>query len=126
MTKIKKYQKLLEGLLDIYSRKKEHLNFLGRLHSQKAELEKQKYEKDLIDPIIKNKIDEIESKLEYEIKFIKKMNKDLKYEIEKYKDNQEDIYIFINSLYKDKSISIKNCLENLNKSNINAFEDNVE
>ena len=126
LTKIKKYQKLLEGLLDIYSRKKEHLNFLGRLHSQKAELEKQKNEKDLIDPIIKNKIDEIESKLEYEIKFIKKINKDLKYEIEKYKDNQEDIYIFINSLYKDKSISIKNCLENLNKSNINDFEDNVE
>lgn len=40
--KIKKYQELLQDLLDIYSRKNEYINFLRRLHSQKDEFEKQK------------------------------------------------------------------------------------
>ena len=126
LTKIKKYQNLLDGLLDIYSRKKEHINYLGRLHSQKEEMEKYKESKGVIDPIKKSKIDEIEKKLKNEIKFIKKINKDLKYEIERYKENQEDIYILINSLFKDKSSSIKNCIENLNKNNYDDPEDNEE
>ena len=42
INKIKKYQELLQDLLDIYARKKEHINYLGRLHSQKEEFEKQK------------------------------------------------------------------------------------
>ena len=126
ITKIKKYQILLEGLLDIYSRKKEHINFLGRLHSQKEEMEKYKQNNGVMDPVSKNKIDELENKIIHEIKFIKKINKDLKYEIERYKENQEDIYILINSLFKDKSNSIKSCLENLNKSNEEDFEVNVE
>ena len=126
ITKIKKYQILLEGLLDIYSRKKEHINFLGRLHSQKEEMEKYKQNNGVMDPVSKNKIDELENKIIHEIKFIKKINKDLKYEIERYKENQEDVYILINSLFKDKSNSIKSCLENLNKSNEEDFEVNVE
>ena len=126
LTKIKKYQNLLDGLLDIYSRKKEHINYLGRLHSQKEEMEKYKESKGVIDPIKKSKIDEIEKKLKNEIKFIKKINKDLKYEIERYKENQEDIYILINSIFKDKSSSIKNCIENLNKNNYDDPEDNEE
>lgn len=127
IAKIKKYQILLDGLLDIYSRKKEHINFLGRLHSQKEEMEKYKKNNGVMDPISKSKIDELENKLTHEIKFIKKINKDLKYEIERYKENQEDIYILINSLFNDKSNSIKNCIENLNKTNLEEdFEVNVD
>ena len=126
LTKIKKYQSLLDGLLDIYTRKKEHINYLGRLHSQKEEMEKYKENKGVMDPITKGKIDEIEKKLKNEIKFIKKINKDLKYEIERYKENQEDIYILINSLFKEQSNSIKNCIENLNKTNCDYIEVNEE
>ena len=122
ITKIKKYQSLLDGLLDIYSRKKEHINYLGRLHSQKEEMEKLKENKG----VMESKIDELKNKLKNEIKFINKINKDLKYEIERYKENQEDIYILINSLFKDKSNSIKSSTENLNKNNCDDFEVNVE
>ena len=115
---IKKYQILLQGLLDIYSRKKEHIYYLGRLHSQKCELEKQKELNNSISyDIIKNKGDELKSNISHQIKFINKINKDLKYEIEKYKNNQEDIYIFINSLFKDKANVLRENIENLNKEN---------
>jgi hypothetical protein len=126
--KIKNHQKYLQELLDIYSRKKEHLNYLGRLHSQKDDIEKQKTNSGKEDPLIKKKVDELEEKLNHEIRFIKKMNKDLKYEIEFYKDNkEEDIYININSVFKDKAENIKNCINNLNKEiNIEEEEKNEE
>ena len=121
LEKIRKHQILLQGLLDIYARKKDHLNFLGKLHSQKEELEKQK--QDIEDPLINNKIDDLEKKLKYEIKFINKINKDLRYEIEKYKSNQEEIYIFINSLFKEKANTVKNCIKELNKENLEEDKD---
>lgn len=114
LPKIKKHQILLQGLLDIFVRKKDHLNFLGKLHSQKGEMEKQS-QSDNSDPLIKNKIDDFERKLRHEIKFINKINKDLKYEISNYKKNQEDIYIFINSLFKEKANTTKDCLIELKK-----------
>ena len=113
LKKIKKYQILLQGLLDIYIRKKEHINFLGRLHSKKEEMEKENENKN--EYMMKTKIEDLEKKLKHEIKFINKINKDLKYELDKYKENQEDIYIYINSFYKEKSNIIKNSIENLNK-----------
>ena len=115
---IKKYQILLQELLDIYTRKKEHINFLGRLHSQKCELEKQKENNNSAPNILQNKLDELKNNINHEIKFIKKINKDLKYEIEQYKNNQEDIYIYINSLFKEKSNTIKSSIEILNKENL--------
>ena len=115
---IKKYQILLQELLDIYTRKKEHLNFLGRLHSQKCELEKQKENNNSAQNILQNKLDELKNNINHEIKFIKKINKDLKYEIEQYKNNQEDIYIYINSLFKEKSNIIKTSIEILNNENL--------
>ena len=123
LVKIRKYQILLEGLLDIYERKKDHLNFLGRLHFQKDELEKQN---NMSDPLTKNKIEKLEEQLNHEIKFIKKINKDLKYEIEKYKQSQDDIYIFINSLFKDKANNIKINIENLNKENFEDINEDEE
>jgi len=114
---IKKYQILLQGLLDIYSRKKEHIYYLGRLHSQKCELEKQKELNNSISyDIIKNKGDELKSNISHQIKFINKINKDLKYEIEKYKENEEDIYFYINSIFKDKANTVTNFIKDLNNN----------
>jgi len=72
INKIKKYQELLQDLLDIFSRKKEHINYLGRLHSQKDEVEKQKENNNLENPVDKIKIEELEKKLEHEKKIYKK------------------------------------------------------
>ena len=118
LSNIRKYQILLQGLLDIYSRKKEHLNYLGRLHSEKEEIKKENKNN-----AYDNKINELEKKIKHQIKFIHKINKDLKYEIEKYKNNQEDIYIYINSLFKEKSNTIKNTIKSLNKKNFDEVKD---
>ena len=124
INKIKKYQELLQDLLDIYSRKKEHINYLGRLHSQKEEVEKQKENSNLENPVDKIKIEEFEKKLEHEKKFIKKINKDLKYEIGIYKDNkQKEIYNYINDVYKEKAKKIKDSVEYLNKEKLEDEEE---
>ena len=124
INKIKKYQELLQDLLDIYSRKKEHINYLGRLHSQKEEVEKQKENTNLENPVDKIKIEEFEKKLEHEKKFIKKINKDLKYEIGIYKDNkQKEIYNYINDVYKEKAKKIKDSVEYLNKEKLEDEEE---
>ena len=121
---VKKYQALLKELLDIYSRKSEHLNFLGRLHSQKDELEKQKENNKIDNPMTTIKIEEMNKKLELEIKFIKKLNKDLKYEIEIFKNNrQKDIYVYINNIYKEKNNKMKDSLEYLNKDKLEDEEE---
>ena len=124
INKIKKYQELLQDLLDIYSRKKEHINYLGRLHSQKEEVEKQKENNNLENPVDKIKIEEFEKKLEHEKKFIKKINKDLKYEIDIYKDNkQKEIYNYINDVYREKAKKIKDSVEYLNKEKLEDEEE---
>ena len=124
INKIKKYQELLQDLLDIYVRKKEHINYLGRLHSQKEEVEKQKENNNLEDPLDKIKIEEFQKKLEHEKKFIKKINKDLKYEIEIYKKNkQKDIYNYINDVYKEKAKKIKDSVEYLKKEKLEDEEE---
>ena len=117
--RIKKYQELLQELLDIFTRKKEHINYLGRLHSQKGEIEKQKE-----NPMNKIIIKDMETKLEHEIKFIKKINKDLKYEIEIYKKNkQNDIYQYLNELYKGKAKKIKDIIDFFHKEKLDDEEE---
>ena len=124
LKKVKKYQLLLKELLDIYTRKSEHLNFLGRLHSQKEELEKQKENNKIDIPMNKIKIEELNKKLEHQIKFIKKLNKDLKYEIEIFKNNkQKDIYVYINNIYKEKNNKMKDSIEYLNKDKLEDEEE---
>ena len=125
ITKIKKYQELLQDLLDIYSRKNEHINFLRRLHSQKDEFEKQKENGKIKDnPLDKIKSEEFEKKLTLEKKFIKKINKDMKYEIEEFKkNNRKDIYNYINEIYKEKAKIVKDSVEYLNKEKLEDEED---
>ena len=126
--KVKKYQSLLKELLDIYARKSEHLNYLGRLHSQKDEMEKQRENDKFGNPMLKIKIEEMEKKLEHEIKFIKKLNKDLKYEIEIFKNNkQKDIYVYINNVYKEKINKMKDSLDYIYKEKLDDEEEpNIE
>ena len=63
-------------------------------------------------------------KLEHEIKFIKKLNKDLKYEIDIFKnDKQKDIYVYINNVYKEKINKMKDSLEYLNKAKLDDEEE---
>ena len=126
--KVKKYQSLLKELLDIYARKSEHLNYLGRLHSQKDEMEKQRENDKFGNPMLKIKIEEMEKKLEHEIKFIKKLNKDLTYEIEIFKNNkQKDIYVYINNVYKEKINKMKDSLDYIYKEKLDDEEEpNIE
>ena len=125
ITKLKKYKDLLQDLLDIYSRKNEHINFLKRLHSQKNEFEKQKESNKIkANPMDKLKIEEFEKKLTYEKKFIKKLNKDMKYEIELFKkNNRKDIYNYVNEIYKEKAKKVKDSVEYLNKIKLEDEED---
>ena len=126
INKIKKYQELLQDLLDIYARKREHINYLGRLHSQKEEVEKRKENSNSENPVDEIKIEEFQKKLEHQKKFIKKINKDLKYEIEMYKkDKQKDIYNYINDIYKEKVQKIKDSVEYLNKEKLEDEEEKI-
>ena len=112
LSKIKKHQELLQDLSDIYSRKKEHINYLGRLHSQYQEFKKQNENNNME----KIKIKEFEDKLEHQIKFIKKINKDLEYEIQLYKkERNKEIYELINSIYKEKLKIMKDSIDYINK-----------
>ena len=124
INKIKKHQKLLQELSDIYSRKKEHINYLGRLHSQFLDIKKQKESSDLENPVLNIKMEESEKKLKHETMFIKKLNKDLKYEIELYKkEKHKEIYELINSIYKTKQQIMKDSIDFINKENLDNEEE---
>ena len=52
------------------------------------------------------------------------MSKDLKYEIDIYKNKkQKDIYIYINELYKEKAKKIKDSIEYLNREKLEDEEE---
>ena len=95
------------------------------MHSQKDELEKQKENGKIKDnPLDKIKSEEFEKKLTLEKKFIKKINKDMKYEIEEFKkNNRKDIYNYINEIYKEKAKIVKDSVEYLNKEKLEDEED---
>ena len=124
LNKLTKYQNLLQGLLEIFYRKKDNINFLGRLHSQKTDLEKQIKLKESDDPLTNEKIKNLENKINHQIKFINNLNKDLSYEIENFKKNNEiDIYKDINEIYKNYYELNNNCLEVFNKIKFDEVDD---
>jgi hypothetical protein len=103
--KIKDYKNTIEGLKNIFIRKKNHIQFLIKLHSQLNEIEKKN---ELTDENDKNKqkieqdLDFFKKKVELEKNFINELNKHLKYEIENFKNTKENsIYSFIVNLYKN-------------------------
>ena len=91
-------------------------------------MEKQRENDKFGNPMLKIKIEEMEKKLEHEIKFIKKLNKDLKYEIEIFKNNkQKDIYVYINNVYKEKINKMKDSLDYIYKEKLDDEEEpNIE
>jgi hypothetical protein len=94
LKEIKIFNNELEDLLKIYERKKSHLYFLQLLHKQWTEASGTQKE-------------EINKKLEHEIKFIKKLNNDLSEEIMQFKTKEFYIYQKINTFFHKYWINLK-------------------
>lgn len=130
--KINEYKNVVEGLIDIFIRKNKHIQFLLKLRSQLSENEKRNElteENDKNKNNIKTDINFFKKKIELEKSFINKLNQNLKYEIDLFKEKKENtIYTFIVNLYKnnylkqneifdimDKEISLDSDSENSSK-----------
>ena len=113
------YKTTVEGLLGIFYRKKNHIQFLMKLQSQYNESEKRKNLTEENDPnkkLIEKDINFLRNKIELEKKFIKKLNENLKYELNKFREEKENkIYTFINDLYKNNYLRLKEIYNILNK-----------
>ena len=113
------YKTTVEGLLDIFYRKKNHIQFLMKLQSQYTESEKRKNLTEENDPnkkLIENDINFLRNKIDLEKKFIYKLNENLKYELNKFKEEKGNkIYTFINDLYKNNYLRQREIYNILNK-----------
>ena len=113
------YKTTVEGLLDIFYRKKNHIQFLMKLQSQYTESEKRKNLTEENDPnkkLIENDINFLRNKIDLEKKFINKLNENLKYELNKFKEEKGNkIYTFINDLYKNNYLRQREIYNILNK-----------
>jgi hypothetical protein len=113
------YKTTVEGLLDIFYRKKNHIQFLMKLQSQYTESEKRKNLTEENDPnkkLIENDINFLRNKIDLEKKFINKLNENLKYELNKFREEKENkIYTFINDLYKNNYLRQREIYNILNK-----------
>ena len=97
--KINENKRLVEEMKEIFERKKHHINFLIKLNSKLTEMEKKKD----IDPgnkVIEKDYNFIKKNFDIEKEFIKKLNKDLKEQINFFTKNIENnVYKYINDLY---------------------------
>lgn len=113
------YKTTVEGLLDIFYRKKNHIQFLMKLQSQYTESEKRKNLTEENDPnkkIIEKNINFLRNKIDLEKKFINKLNENLKYELNKFKEEKGNkIYTYINDLYKNNYLRQREIYNILNK-----------
>ena len=113
------YKTTVEGLLDIFYRKKNHIQFLMKLQSQYTESEKRKNLTEENDPnkkIIEKDINFLRNKIDLEKKFINKLNENLKYELNKFKEEKGNkIYTYINDLYKNNYLRQREMYNILNK-----------
>ena len=118
--KMVEYEANIKDLLDIFYRKKKHLHFFIKLMSQLNENERKQKLIEEGDNESKKKvlqdIDFFKKKIEKDKKYINKLNNDLKYEINNFKENHENsIYIFINSLYKNNYLKQCELFDIINK-----------
>ena len=113
------YKTTVEGLLNIFYRKKNHIQFLMKLQSQYTESEKRKNLTEENDPnkkIIEKDINFLRNKIDLEKKFINKLNENLKYELNKFKEEKGNkIYTYINDLYKNNYLRQREIYNILNK-----------
>ena len=97
--KINENKRLVEEMKEIFERKKHHINFLIKLNYKLTEMEKKKD----IDPgnkVIEKDYNFIKKNFDIEKEFIKKLNKDLKEQINFFTKNIENnVYKYINDLY---------------------------
>ena len=105
----------MEELKEIFDRKKSHINFLLKLNSKLKDIENKK----TIEPNNKTLVkdyDLIKTYVDIEKEFINKLNKDLKYEIDNYRENIENsVYKNINELYTNKYNKQNEIFEKLNE-----------
>ena len=116
LEKINENKIIVEELKEIYDRKKSHINFLMKLISNYNELDKKrKIEPD--NKTINKDYEHVKKYLELETVFIKKLNLDLKYEIDFFKENKENnIYKYINELYINKNKKQNEVFDILNET----------
>ena len=105
LDKMKELKEILDCLSDIFDRKKNHIIFLIKLQSQLNEKAKRheliEGEGDENKTKLVKDINFFKKKIEKEKLFINRINENLKYEIKKFKKDQENsIYLLINDLYK--------------------------
>ena len=116
LKELKNFNYDLEGLLQIYERKEKHFKFLGSLNHEYNISKKEKW------------LDQIKQ----ECDFIKQLNKDFIYELERFKEKENYIYKEINSFFKQKyklfedNIKKLGQLEEINSNNINEEEKKKE
>ena len=119
LVKMNELKEIIDCLSDIFIRKKNHILFLIKLQSQlNAKLKKNELviEGDESKIQLIKDINFFKKKIEKEKLFINKINQNLKYEIKKFKDEQENsIYILINDLYKNNYLKQCEISEILNK-----------
>ena len=115
LDKINENKIAVEELKEIFDRKKSHINFLLKLNSKLKDIENKK----TIEPNNKTLIkdyDLIKTYVDIEKEFINKLNKDLKYEIDNYRENIENsVYKNINELYTNKYNKQNEIFEKLNE-----------
>ena len=119
LVKMNELKEIIDCLSDIFIRKKNHILFLIKLQSQlNAKLKKNELviEGDESKIQLIKDINFFKKKIEKEKLFINKINQNLKYEIKKFKDEQENsIYILINDLYKNNYLMQCEIFEIFNK-----------
>ena len=134
LDKISEDKLIVEELKEIFERKNSHINFLIKLDYKYNEIKKEK-ESYPNNEKIKKEFNFIKKCLDIEKEFIKKLNEDLKYEINFFKENIENnIYKYINKFYLNNYKTQSQILEKLkeelsfesdseNSSKDESFED---
>ena len=125
LNNINESKEALEELKEIFDRKSSHIYFLIKLNSKLTELEKQTNKENFNQEKDTNKKNNNVSNKDYNIikryvdiekQFIFKLNKDLKYEIDYFKENIENnIYNCINELFTKYYYNQNKIYEKLNE-----------
>ena len=115
LDKINENKIVVEELKEIFERKKHHFNFLIKLNSKLKEIEKRK-ELEPKNGVLQKDYNYIKKYFDTEKEFINKLNKDLKYEIDFFKENIENnIYKYINEMYSSNFQKKNQIFDKLNE-----------